>query len=402
MVEGEIAEWKVEEGKSYKSGDVLFTAQTDKSVVEFNAIDDGIVRKILKQNHSVCKVGDPIAIVTDEMSEDFQDLLKEFETSTTVAKSEQVKEGSNEPAAAEVSAKPSMSAEPEFTFAPAIESIPTYAPKDYPYATPYAKHLAEQTKKDLRGVQGSGYQGLVTSKDVEKAPSANYVKFRSKVVPDHPSGSFESIPMSAMRKAIGKRLQQSKQFIPHFYVTHIVDTAKLADTRQQLKEFGIDCTINDFILRATALALREHPQINSGFDSKNQAIVLFKTVDISVAVSIPDGLMTPIVRHADFKSIEEISKEVKHLAKKAKDGTLQPQEYQGGSFTLSNLGMFGVDSFMPIINPPQAAILGVAGAIDGKMKLTLAADHRVIDGADAAKFLGTLKKFLENPSILVL
>ncbi|NDE64122.1 MAG: 2-oxo acid dehydrogenase subunit E2, partial [Chlamydiae bacterium] len=189
---------------------------------------------------------------------------------------------------------------------------------------------------------------------------------------------------------------------PHFYVTHVVNTLELGKIRQQLKDYGIDCTINDFILRAVALSLRDHPEVNSGFDSKTQSIIRFHTVDVSVAVSIPEGLITPIVRLADFKGIEELSKEVKFLVKKAKEGTLKPEEYQGGSFTLSNLGMFGIDSFMPIINPPQAAILGVGGSIEGQMKLTLAADHRVVDGADAARFLATLKKFLESPTLLLL
>lgn len=403
MVEGEIVEWKVQEGQPYKNGDVLFSAQTDKSVIEFNAIDDGIIRKILKGPHSVCRVGDPIAIATDEVSEDIATLIDEFEKgqqsvqapSAPLELKEKVTVQESMPTA-------TMMAEPEFHFAPPLENLAQVQGGTDSFATPFAKHLADEQGRDLRGVKGSGYQGLVTAKDVEKAPSLQYAKIRSKTPLEAKPGSYTTIPLTPMRKAIAKRLQQSKQFIPHFYATHVVETAKLMETRQQLKDFGIECTVNDFILRATALALREHPEVNSGFDAKNQAIVRFLTVDISVAVSIPEGLITPIVRVADYKSLEELSKEVKFLAKKAKEGALKPEEYQGGSFTLSNLGMYGIESFMPIINPPQAAILGVGGAIKGEMRLTLAADHRVVDGADAAKFLSTMKKLLENPALLIL
>jgi pyruvate dehydrogenase E2 component (dihydrolipoamide acetyltransferase) len=270
------------------------------------------------------------------------------------------------------------------------------------HATPLAKELAKEQGRQLNGVLGTGYQGLVTAKDVEKAPSSTYMKLKSKSFPEEKPGSYTLLPMSQMRKAIAKRLQQSKQFIPHFYITHVVHMAELLKIRQQFKEYGLEYTVNDFILRATALALREHPEVNSGFDSKTQSIIRFHTVDISLAVSIPEGLITPIVRLADFKGMEDLSKEVKYLAKRAKEGKLTPEEYQGGSFTLSNLGMFGVESFMPIINPPQGAILGIGGTIEGQMRITLAADHRVIDGADAAKFLGTLKKILESPTLLLL
>ncbi|NBU62380.1 MAG: 2-oxo acid dehydrogenase subunit E2 [Chlamydiae bacterium] len=404
MTEGEIVEWKVNEGQPYKNGDLLFTVQTDKSVVEFNALDDGILRKILKGAHSVCKVGDPIGVVTDEANEDFSDLLKEWEKLEAPKPQSAPQTTPLQPAnAAQTPVATSVGfVEPEFAIATPLETIPTLAGGKEVLATPYAKQLAKEQGRDLKGLPGSGYQGIVTAKDVEKAPSKAYQKLKSKTFPEEKPGSYSLIPMSPMRKAIAKRLQQSKQFIPHFYVTHVVNTLELGKIRQQLKDYGIDCTINDFILRAVALSLRDHPEVNSGFDSKTQSIIRFHTVDVSVAVSIPEGLITPIVRLADFKGIEELSKEVKFLVKKAKEGTLKPEEYQGGSFTLSNLGMFGIDSFMPIINPPQAAILGVGGSIEGQMKLTLAADHRFVDGADAARFLATLKKFLESPTLLLL
>ena len=199
-----------------------------------------------------------------------------------------------------------------------------------------------------------------------------------------------------------------------FYLTQEIRAERLIDAREQLKNMGHQISLNDFIVKACAVSLRTHPDVNSGFNSTNQSIIRFKTVDISIAVSLDNGLITPIVRYADYKNLSQISQEVKSLAKKAKEGKLQPDEYTGGSFTISNLGMFGISHFSAIINPPQAAILAVGGIEDkaviedgevvaGKvMTLTLSADHRVVDGVAGAKFLKTLQKFLENPATLVL
>jgi pyruvate dehydrogenase E2 component (dihydrolipoamide acetyltransferase) len=229
-----------------------------------------------------------------------------------------------------------------------------------------------------------------------------------------PPGTYEEIALTPVRKVIGERLQASKISIPHYYITDEVRVDKLIDVRAQLKEAGLKVTYNDFVLRAVALALKKHPEINSGFNSENQTIIRFKTIDISLAVSIPEGLITPILFHANFKDIFTLSEEAKRLALRAKENSLKPEEYQGGSFTVSNLGMFGIKSFDAVINPPQAAILAVGGIFEkgvvegGKlvpgsvMHLTLSLDHRVIDGAEGAKFLHTLKVFLTNPAILLI
>jgi pyruvate dehydrogenase E2 component (dihydrolipoamide acetyltransferase) len=217
-----------------------------------------------------------------------------------------------------------------------------------------------------------------------------------------------------MRKIIGQRLQEAKTFIPHFYVTQEIDAERLISVRNELAAIGIKITYNDLVIRACALALKEHPEMNTGFNSVTQSIIQFKTIDIAIAVSLESGLITPIIRHADFKNVGQISSEVKNLAKRAREGKLAREEYVGGSFTVSNIGMFGVGEFKAIINPPQAAILAVGGILDqpivkegkvvpGKvMKCTLSADHRVLDGTDAAKFMKTLQKFLENASLLLL
>ena len=232
--------------------------------------------------------------------------------------------------------------------------------------------------------------------------------------PSLPPGSYEELPLTPMRKVIGQRLQEAKTFIPHFYVTQEILADKMVEMRAELAQAGLKISFNDCVLRAAALALREHPAINSGFNSTTSSIIRFQTIDISVAVSIAAGLITPIVRHADYKNLGQLSLEVKDLALRAKEGKLARQEYMGGSFTLSNLGMYGISEFSGIINPPQACILAVAGIQDrpivkegkvvpGKtMNLTVSADHRVVDGTDVAKFLKTLQKFLENPSLLLL
>ena len=206
----------------------------------------------------------------------------------------------------------------------------------------------------------------------------------------------------------------AKTSIPHFYVTQKVNADFLVAIKEELKTEEIRITYNDFVIRASALALKEHSNINSGYDSKTEKIIRFKTIDIAIAMSIPQGLITPIIRYADYKNLGEISKESKHLALRAKEGKLTLQEYQGGSFTVSNLGMYGISSFYAILNPPQAAILSV-GAIEDTISikngrvvptkafdLTLSCDHRVIDGAEAAQFIKTVQKYLENPILLFL
>jgi pyruvate dehydrogenase E2 component (dihydrolipoyllysine-residue acetyltransferase) len=273
--------------------------------------------------------------------------------------------------------------------------------------------LAKEKKLDLSTVKGTGPNQRIMSRDLAKAQPSALTHFGHRETPSLPPGSYEELPLSPMRKVIGQRLQESKSFIPHFYVTQTIDAEPLVTIREQLKNQEVKLTINDFIVKASAWALRQHSVINSGFNSATQSIIQFKTIDIAVAVSVEGGLVTPIIRHVDYKNLGEIALEVRSLAQKAREGKLAPQEYKGGSFTISNLGMYGVTEFQAILNPPQAAILAVSGiqevpvvrngaVIPGKtLNLTLSVDHRVIDGVAAALFLQTLKKMLENPSILL-
>jgi pyruvate dehydrogenase E2 component (dihydrolipoamide acetyltransferase) len=306
--------------------------------------------------------------------------------------------------------------QPAFAPPPPLEGYtfeePTKPIKGRIPASPLARKLAEEKGIDLSTIKGSGPRGRITSKDIESGAQEGMVSFthtKPTVVP----GTYEEEPLSQMRKVIGRRLQESKTFIPHFYVTQEMDAQPMVSVREQFKAGGLRVTFNDLIVRATALALKKHPEINSGFNTVNNTLIRYKTIDIAIGVSIPDGLITPIVRHADYKNLAEISSEVRSLAKKARDGKLAPEEFTGGSFTISNLGMYGVRDFIAVINPPQASILAVGGiqekpvvkdgalSVGKTISFTLASDHRVVDGVDAAKFLATLQLFIENPSLMI-
>lgn len=411
MEEGTIAKWHKKVGDKVEAGEVLVEVATDKATVEYNALDEGYLRQILISEGGSAKVNQPIAIFTAKLEESIESYKPE---GISVPAPEKKPVGVPAPTPTVKPTGVPIMQQPAFVPEPPLETyefkFPTGTAKKRIVASPLAKKLAEEKGLDIASVKGSGPNGRVTSRDLDLAQP---VSFSKRETPQIAPGTFEEVPLSPMRKVIGTRLQQSKSFIPHFYIRQEIDAEPLYLAREQLKNAGLKVTINDFIIRACALALREHPQVNSGFNSLNQSIILFKTVDISVAVSLEAGLITPIIRHADFKNIGEISAEIKELATRAKLGKLQPEEYKGGSFTISNLGMFGVSDFVAVINPPQSAILAVAGiedcvrirngqAVPGKkMNLTLAADHRVVDGTDGAKFIKTVQKYLENPAALL-
>ncbi len=417
MEEGTIAKWHKQVGDHVNSGDLLLEVATDKATVEYNALDGGYLRKIIVNEGGSAVVNQPIAIFTEKGNENFEGYQPEGvqPQAATPVKVLAPQEEAHIPAPSKSSA-PSMGMQQ-----PSFVPEPPLANYHYPFssegeghkASPLAKKMAREKGLDLATVKGSGPGGRVTSRDLDLAQPDQVVSFGNKEMPTVAPGTFEEVPLTPMRKAVGQRLQQSKSFIPHFYVSQEVDAEALFLAREQLKAGNIKVTFNDFVMRACALALREHPHVNSGFNSVSQSIIHFKTVDISVAVTIDGGLITPIVRHADYKNLGEISVEVKDLAARAKAGKLHPEEYKGGSFTISNLGMFGISEFVAVINPPQAAILAVAGieecirlkngvaVLGKKMKITLSADHRVIDGSDGAKFIKTVQKYLENPSLLL-
>lgn len=402
MEEGTIAKWHVGVGDHVEAGAVIAEIATDKASVEFNALDEGYLAKILISEGAAAKVGDPIAIFTEEKGES----IEGFEAAAPAPKQEEKK---SEAAAAPKQESPAPAAaapspgQPAFTPYPPLENEPSLASPKKKTSSPLARKLAKEANIDIDNVKGTGPGGRVTSHDLEGAGTCGLVRFHAEKRPEDRAGSFHEEKLTPMRRAIGGRLQASKTFIPHFYVTRAVDMSNLLSLRTQLKNLGIKLSVNDFIVKATAYALEEHPDINSGYDTTKEAIIRFNTIGICVAVEIEAGLITPIVQQANYKRIDTISSEVKQLAKRAREGKLKAEEFQGGSFTISNLGMYGVSSFGAIINPPQAAILAVAGiGGDNEMNLTLSADHRVVDGAQAAKFLATLKNLLENPAGLII
>lgn len=423
MEEGTIVKWHKKVGDVVQSGDVLIEVATDKATVEYQAIDGGWLRKILVPEGQDAQVNQAIAILTEEQNESIEGYQPK---GIAPAAAEPKKEA--EPALeAAVEKSPEMEVkgkkgaslqQPSFIPEAPLKSyafeFPTEQQEKRLLATPLAKKLAKEKALDLSTVKGTGPNGRITSRDLEKAQSSGHLAFGHRDIPRTIPGSYEEIPLSPMRKVIGQRLQESKSFIPHFYVQQTILVDALVLLREQLKQVQLKVSINDLIVRACALTLRDHPTLNSGFNSVNQTIVQFKTIDIAVAVSIEGGLVTPIIRHADFKNLGELSTEIRLLAQKAKEGKLEPQEYKGGSFTISNLGMYGVTDFQAILNPPQAAILAVSGIQDvpvvkdgqiviGKtMNLSLSVDHRVVDGVAAATFLKTLKHYLENPVLLLL
>lgn len=416
MEEGTLVKWHKKEGDLVKAGEVMFEVATDKATLEHAALDTGYLRKILLKEGSSALVNQAVAIFTEKKEESLEGYVPEGvipKAAPTPQRQEPKKEEKREEA---VTASIATFQAPTFTPEPPLEGsswkIKNRETKSH--VSPLAKKLAKEKGIDLTTVKGTGPGERVMSRDIEGGQPNVAVPFGSREAPSIAPGTYEEEPLSPMRKAIGQRLQASKMFIPHFYITQEIRADKLLDISLQLKELGHKISINDFVIRACALALSLHPSINSGYHSETASIIRFKTIDISVAVGLESGLITPIIRIADYKNLGQIAQEMKLLVQKAKNGKLAREEYVGGSFTISNLGMFGVSEFVAIINPPQAAILSVGGIADqpvvekgqlivGKvMKITLSADHRVIDGAEGAKFLKSVQHFLENPVALVI
>lgn len=419
MTEGTIAKWHKAEGDQVKAGEVLCEVTTDKSTVEQEAFDDGFLRKILVKEGGKAFVNQAIAVTTETADEDISSYEVEQPNAKEPKEEPEEEEDSSDDTSAEPArgeAKAALGAS-FMTFAPFPPNqeyrIPEQQPEEKLKASPLARKLAQEKGLDLASVKGSGPRGRILAKDIEFAAKKGIVSF-TKEAPTKSPGSYQESDLSQMRRVIGERLQAAKATIPHYYIHDEIAAKPIIALRAQLKELGMKVTFNDFVIKATALALKRHPQVNAGFNSRDGKLIRFETIDISIAISIPEGLITPIIFHTDHKNLLQISREVRELAKKAKENRLKPTQYQGGSFTISNLGMYGITSFDPVINPPQAAILGVGGikerpviengvVVPGHlMTLTLAADHRVIDGAEGADFLRTLKQILENPAALLL
>lgn len=409
MEEGTITAWHKKVGEQVQVDELLLEIATDKATVEYNALDAGYIRKIIVAEGGEAKVNQPIAILTETKDES----IEGYEPEGLKVEAQPVATPQAATAPAPVPTTPKTTATPAPLPPPQPVQVST-APSGRVIASPLARKLAARDGLDLGSVKGSGPSGRIMKRDLADAKAVGSSGGCTRRQPTIPAGTYEEESLSPMRKVISQRLQEAKMTIPHFYTTVDIDAGALASLRDQLRTHEIKVSINDLVLKACALALEAHPNVNSGFNAANNTIIRFKTIDISVAVSVKEGLITPIVRHADYKSVQEISQEVRALATKAKEGKLAPHEFQGGSFTISNLGMFGVSQFAAIINPPQAAILAVSSILSKPvvkhgqivvgevMSLTLSSDHRVVDGVAAAEFLSTLKKILEAPAICLL
>lgn len=415
MTEGNLAKWTVKEGDKIKSGQVIAEIETDKATMEVEAVDEGVVGKIMvAAGTEGVKVNELIALLLED-GED-KKVLAEYEKSrkpeAAPAKqgNEELKNGRNE----EKKEGNKISSEPS--------SIPQFSNSSIrQFASPLAKRVAANEGIDIRMVSGTGPHGRVVKDDVLKAVASGGTGGKGRVMRN--ATEFTKIPNNNMRKVIARRLTESKQTVPHFYLTVECELDKLLEIRKEInfdaeatagkdKKPAYKLSVNDFIIKATALALKKVPTANASWS--DEAILQYNNVDISVAVAIDGGLITPIVKNADQKNVVTISNEMKDLAARAKTGKLAPEEFQGGGFSISNLGMFGVKQFAAIVNPPQGCILAVGAGEDravvrhGKIEirnivdLTLSVDHRVVDGAVGAQFLAALKHYIESPSLMLL
>ncbi len=414
MEEGTLARWLVKPGDSVSSGDIMAEIETDKATMEFEAVDEGTIAKILiEEGTENVKVGAVIAMLAEE-GEDVDDIEAPSGDAAPAPKKDEEK--TEEPS-------PSPTPIP----APASSPAPVSAPApsgDRIIASPLAKRIAEQKGIDLSGVKGSGPNGRIVKADVEgaKPGAAAPAKEAAAPAPAKPAtmggdldAPYEAQKLNNVRKVIAKRLTEAKQTIPHIYLTVDVQLDALlklrAELNKSLEADGVKLSVNDLLIKALARALQRVPACNVSF--QGDELYQYTREDISVAVAAPSGLITPIIRDAGRKGLAQISTEMKELAGKARDGKLQPHEFQGGTASLSNLGMFGTKQFDAVINPPQAMILAVGAGeqrphvVDGALQVatvmsaTGSFDHRAIDGADGAQLMQAFQQVVENPMGLV-
>jgi len=427
MTEGTVAKWLKKEGDKVASGDVIAEIETDKATMEVEAVDEGVLGKIVvPEGTANVKVNDVIAL-----------LLGEGEDKAALAGGAGAAPKAPPAAAAPAPAKPAPTPAP----APAAAArsgngAGPAAHGERVFASPLARRMAANAGLELASLHGSGPHGRIVKADIEAAlrggaPAPSPAAARPQPAAAPPAAArapaptqapapgvgpaFDLVPTTTMRKVIARRLSEAQQ-IPHFFLTvdcHVDPLLKVrADLNARGEKDGFKLSVNDFVIKAAALALRRMPAVNASWT--DDGIMQYRSVDVSVAVALPAGLITPIVHNADNKGLATISNEMKDLAARARDGKLKPEEFQGGTFSISNLGMYGMREFTAILNPPQSCILAVGAgeprpvvkdgalAIQTMMSLTLTCDHRVVDGALGAEFLGVLKKLIEDPLSMML
>ncbi|WP_010137988.1 pyruvate dehydrogenase complex dihydrolipoamide acetyltransferase [Oceanicola sp. S124] len=431
MEEGTLAKWLVKEGDTVSSGDLLAEIETDKATMEFEAVDEGVIGKLLiAEGSEGVKVNTPIAVLLEE-GESADDI--DSGASAPAAKSEEKAAPAQAAATATQGGATAQTGKPVDTPAPAA---PKGADGQRIFASPLARRIAAQKGLDLASLKGSGPKGRIVKADVEAAEAkpaaakseaaAPKAAAAAAAAPAGPSTDavlkmyegreFEEVKLDGMRKTIAARLTEAKQTIPHFYLRRDIKLDALMKFRSQLNKQlearGVKLSVNDFIIKACALALQSVPDANAVW--AGDRVLKLKPSDVAVAVAIEGGLFTPVLKDADSKSLSALSAEMKDLAGRARDRKLAPHEYQGGSFAVSNLGMFGIDNFDAVINPPHGAILAVGAGVkkpvvnaEGEievatvMSVTLSVDHRVIDGALGAELLKAIVENLENPMLML-
>ncbi|AUQ70639.1 pyruvate dehydrogenase complex dihydrolipoamide acetyltransferase [Phaeobacter inhibens] len=424
MEEGTLAKWLVKEGDTVASGDLLAEIETDKATMEFEAVDEGVIGKILiPEGSEGVKVNSPIAVLLED-GESADDI-----GTTPAAPAAAADEAA--PVAPEEAAPAPAQAATAATPAPAA---PQGADGNRIFASPLARRIAADKGLDLAAISGSGPRGRIVKADVENAkpqaaaapaaaapatapaPAAAAAPSADQVARMYEGRTYEEVKLDGMRKTIAARLTEAKQTVPHFYLRRDIQLDALLKFRgelnKQLEGRGVKLSVNDFIIKACALALQAVPDANAVW--AGDRVLKMEASDVAVAVAIEGGLFTPVLQNSDTKSLSTLSTEMKDLAKRARDRKLAPHEYQGGSFAISNLGMFGIDNFDAIVNPPHAGILAVGAGVkkpvvgaDGElavatvMSVTMSVDHRVIDGALGAELLNAIKDNLENPMMML-
>lgn len=431
MEEGVISSWSVKEGDKVESGDVIAEVETDKATMEVEVFDSGTILKIMVKEGDAVPLGGTMAIIGEE-GEDISDLIgdgggdgekdKEPADSESDSESESEDESKSESKKEKEASENGSGKKEEFD--PILGDIDKKkdAPKESDEssddderikASPLARNMAKDKGIKLSDVKGSGPDGRVIKKDIEEYEPSEKDSSKSVDVPSFEDAESEDVKISQMRKVIARRLSESKFTNPHFYETVDVDMEFAIEARKKLNEVSeVKISFNDIVVKAASAALRRHPDVNASW--MDDVIRKHGDVNVAVAVAIDEGLMTPVIRHSDKKNLRQISVETKELAGLSRNRKLQPEQMEGSTFTISNLGMFGIEEFTAIINPPNACILAV-GAIrdvpvvkDGevvpgkRMKMTLSSDHRIVDGAKAAAFLNTLQQMLENPLAMAL
>jgi pyruvate dehydrogenase E2 component (dihydrolipoamide acetyltransferase) len=423
MEEGQIARWLKKEGDKVSMGEPLAEIDTDKATMEMQALADGVLRKILVGEGESAPLGQLIGIIGGP-DEDISSLLSEAPAKAATPTPEPA------PAKSEPEPEPARTAEPQP--AESAEDKPVAAPSGNGaggrlIVSPLAARMAAEAGIDLRSLRGSGPGGRIIKKDIETAlsqqqpaaatagrqPALRVIEGRQQQPIVAGASSYHDEPASEIRRTIARRLVTSLGPVPHFFLTTEIEMDRAAEMRRGINALDPDLkiSINDIIIKVTAAALMQHPQVNASFQDK--VVRYYDHADIGVAVAIEDGLITPIIRSADQKSLSQIAAEIRELAERAKSRKLKPEEYTGATFSVSNLGMFGINEFTAIINPPEGGILAIGAMTpqpvvrDGEvvvrqmMRVTMSCDHRLIDGATGAKFLQTFRKILENPLYLV-